>query len=92
MTFGYADRMSIQVAVKLPEAVVEEVDRLVREGRFANRTDAVRAALDRMLSEIREAQITVAIVQGYQRIPPTPEEDAWAKEAGDAMITEERWP
>jgi Arc/MetJ-type ribon-helix-helix transcriptional regulator len=84
--------MSIQLAVKLSEGMVDEVDRLIREGRFANRTDAVRAALDRMLAELREDQVTAAIVKGYQRIPADEADDVWAEAATRAMIAEEPWP
>jgi Arc/MetJ-type ribon-helix-helix transcriptional regulator len=84
--------MSIQLAVKLSESMVDEIDRLVREGRFANRTDAVRAALDRMLAELREDQVTTAIVKGYQRLPPDEADDVWAETATRAMIAEEPWP
>jgi Arc/MetJ-type ribon-helix-helix transcriptional regulator len=84
--------MSMQLAVKLPERMVEEIDRHVGEGRFANRTDAVRAALDRMLRELREEQVTAAIVEGYRRMPPEEADDAWAEAATRAMILEEPWP
>jgi Arc/MetJ-type ribon-helix-helix transcriptional regulator len=84
--------MSIQLAVKLQESMVDEIDRLVREGRFANRTDAVRAALDRMLAELREDQVTTAIVKGYQRMPPDEADDVWAEAATRAMLAEEPWP
>jgi len=84
--------MSIQLAVKLSKSMVEEIDELVRAGRFGSRTDAVRAALDRMLEEIREGQVTAAIVEGYRRIPPDEADDAWADAATRAMIMEEPWP
>jgi Arc/MetJ-type ribon-helix-helix transcriptional regulator len=84
--------MSTQLAVKLSESMVDEIDRLIRDGRFANRTDAVRAALDRMLEELREEQVTAAIVEGYRRIPPDEADDAWAETATRAMIADEPWP
>jgi Arc/MetJ-type ribon-helix-helix transcriptional regulator len=84
--------MSTQLAVKLSESMVVEIDRLIKDGHFANRTDAVRAALDRMLEEIREEQVTAAIVKGYQRIPPDESDGAWAEAATRAMIAEEPWP
>lgn len=84
--------MSTQLAVKLSESMVDEIDRLIKDGRFANRTDAVRAALDRMLEELREEQVTAAIVEGYERIPPNEADDAWAEAATRAMIADEPWP
>lgn len=82
--------------MKLADGMVDQVDELVRDGRFENRTAVVRAALDRMLAEIREQQIDAAIIEGYRRIPPgQPDEkwlDAWAEAATRAMIEEEPWP
>jgi Arc/MetJ-type ribon-helix-helix transcriptional regulator len=84
--------MPTQLAVKLTESMVAEVDRLIEAGRFANRTDAVRAALDRMLREIREEQVSAKIVEGYRRLPPDEADEAWADAATRAMIMEEPWP
>lgn len=84
--------MTTQLAVKLSESLVEEIDRLIEKGRFANRTEAVRAALDRMLEELREEQLSAAIVDGYRRVPPDDADDAWADAATRAMIMDERWP
>ena len=37
--------------VKMPPLMVEAIDRLVREGKFASRSEVVRVAVARMLME-----------------------------------------
>src|SRR3546814_1659662 len=44
MSFGYARRMTTQIAVKLPDGLVAAIDRLVDEGTFPRRSAAVRRA------------------------------------------------
>src|ERR1043166_3311530 len=77
--FWYADRMTIQIAVRLPSELLAGVDRLVERGRFANRTDAVRGALGRPGAASREAELDAAIVAGYRALPDDHELDAWAQ-------------
>ena len=57
-------------------------------------------SLQRYLAEIRripllsreeEQAIDRAIVEGYTRIPSTPEEDAWAEWSARRSVAEEPW-
>jgi Arc/MetJ-type ribon-helix-helix transcriptional regulator len=82
--------MTIQIAVRLPDDLVDGVDRMVRRGRFENRTEAVRMALERLVAQDREAQLDEAIVAGY-RAQPDDEPDAWAAAALRALVAEEPW-
>jgi Arc/MetJ-type ribon-helix-helix transcriptional regulator len=69
--------MTIQVAVRLDDGVVEQLDALVESGTGpANRTEAVRAALDLYLTTQRRRRIDHALVAGYRRQPPG-SPDAW---------------
>ena len=83
--------MTVQIAIKLADGVVKEIDRLVVRGRFENRTDAVRSAVDRMLRELRDRDLTEAILEGYRRMPSQDADQAWAEESTRAMIEEEPW-
>jgi Arc/MetJ-type ribon-helix-helix transcriptional regulator len=67
----------IAVTVALSEETVGEIDRLVAEGRFGDRAEAVRAAVDRLLGELGEER---------------PADDAWAEAAARAVIVEAPWP
>jgi Arc/MetJ-type ribon-helix-helix transcriptional regulator len=82
--------MTIQIAVRLPDELIADLDRMVGGGRFANRTDAVRHALERLLDDAREADLDAAIVAGYQRVPDE-EPEPWVEAATRAMVEEEPW-
>jgi hypothetical protein len=49
------------------------------------------AALDRLLADAERRAIDRAIVEGYTRIPPTPEENAYAEASGRRSIANEPW-
>ena len=82
--------MTRQLAVRLPDAMVKEVDRLVAAGRYESRTDAVRVALERLLDEVRRQDVDEAIVRGYERVPDGPV-DNWVEAATEALVKDEPW-
>jgi len=47
-----------KVAITLEEKTLKEVDRLVRERRYPNRSRAVQAALEEMMRRRRRARLT----------------------------------
>ena len=49
MTYRYAVRMTQQIAVKLPDRLVDELDALVADGAFASRSDAVRHGIEALV-------------------------------------------
>jgi Arc/MetJ-type ribon-helix-helix transcriptional regulator len=61
-------RAMVQIAVRLDEDDLAEVDRLVAEGRFASRTAAVRAAL--------RYQRRSTVLTEEPRTDPEPEHDS----------------
>lgn len=79
------------IAVRLPEVLVRAVDALVESGRYATRTEAVRAALRALVDAHERMLIDQAIVEGYTRMPQTDEEVALAAAATRALIEEEPW-
>lgn len=86
----YAPRMA-QMVARLDDELAEAVDALVAEGRVASRSEAIRIGLERLVDEHRRRRIGEEIVAGYERIPETDEELAWADAASVAMIREEPW-
>ncbi len=82
--------MTSQLAIRLPEALLIELDELVAAGRYLNRTHAARIAITELVERARRARIDEAIVAGYTRVPPTDDEERWA-EAATADLLEERW-
>ena len=57
--------MSTQIAVGLPEEALRRLDAAIARGVFANRAAAVRAGLDYLPREEREAEISAAYRRGY---------------------------
>ena len=57
--------MSIQIAVRLAVDDLKRLDAAIARGAFPSRAAAVRAGLDRLLREEREAEIAEAYRRGY---------------------------
>jgi Arc/MetJ-type ribon-helix-helix transcriptional regulator len=83
--------MTVQLVTRVPDALGEAVDGLVRAGVFSSRSDAVRAGLEAVVERERRAAIGSAIVDGYRRIPQEEDDLAWSDAASAAMIAEEPW-
>jgi Arc/MetJ-type ribon-helix-helix transcriptional regulator len=58
-----------QIAVRLPEELLAEVDELVARGIYDSRAAAVRAGLVAVVDSERRRQIDRAVIDGYRRIP-----------------------
>lgn len=61
--------MTTRITVKLPDELIANVDRLVRRGRFASRSDAVRNGLVKLLQEAESRRIDDAFAAGFARHP-----------------------
>jgi Arc/MetJ-type ribon-helix-helix transcriptional regulator len=61
------------------------------QGRYASRTDVVRAALDALISAHEQADLDRRMVEGYTRMPQTDDEVVLAAAATRALIAEEPW-
>lgn len=70
--------MTTQVPVRLSPRDLEALDELIAGGDFANRSDALRAGLARLLWEHRERDIDAAYRRGYEAHP----QEAWIGEVG----------
>lgn len=70
--------MTTQVPVRLTEEDVSALDRLVERGRFASRSDVLRAALSQLLEEERQQAIDEAYRRGYEQFP----QEEWIGVAG----------
>jgi len=79
------------VAFRLADRVLAAVDDLVAQGRYASRTDVVRAALDALIDAHEQADLDRRLVEGYTRMPQTDDEVALAAAATRALIAEEPW-
>lgn len=83
--------MSQQIAVRIPDDLAAELQRLVDRGAHATTAEAVRAGIRLVVAHERRKQVDAAIVDGYRRHPPTAADEGWADAAGRDMIAEEPW-
>ncbi len=83
--------MTQQLAIRIAEELAEGLDDLVKGGRFATRTEAVRAAIGELIERERRAAIGAAIVLGYEKHPETAEELQMADGNLRRLIVEEPW-
>jgi Arc/MetJ-type ribon-helix-helix transcriptional regulator len=80
-----------QIAVRLPNSLLAELDDLVGRGIYPTRAAAVRAGVEAITQVERDRATDRAIVAGYERIPPGDSEiDAAVASLRDA-ISEEPW-
>ena len=83
--------MSIQIAIRIPDALSEQLEELVASGRFDTKADAVRAALEALVDVERRADVGRRIVEGYRKVPQDDVDVAAAAEAASRSIDEEPW-
>jgi Arc/MetJ-type ribon-helix-helix transcriptional regulator len=80
-----------QIAVRLPEELLAEVDELVAQGVYDSRAAAVRAGLEAVAESERRRRIDRAVIAGYQRIPAGEAEHESAVASLRDAILDEPW-
>ncbi|CAN5729415.1 hypothetical protein BH18ACT13_BH18ACT13_16260 [soil metagenome] len=80
-----------QLATRVDDELVEQIDALVSEGVVDSRSDAVRQALRALVDRHRRRRIAEADIAAYSAQPQTEEELSGVDEAARRMIEEETW-
>jgi Arc/MetJ-type ribon-helix-helix transcriptional regulator len=80
-----------QIAVRLPEELLAEVDGLVARGLYESRAAAVRAGIEAVTESERRRQTDRAILEGYRRKPAREAEREAAVASLRDAILEEPW-
>jgi len=80
-----------QIAVKLPDGLVRELDELVAQGLFASRSSAVRRAVEMIVSGQRRDALEEVYANGYRRAPESESEMAEARRLATLAINDEPW-
>lgn len=80
-----------QIAVKLPDGLVAELDGLVAQGVFANRSAAIRLAVETIVARQRRVVLEHAFLEGYRRQPESDSELAEARRLGEQAINDDPW-
>lgn len=83
--------MTTQVAVKLPDRLIAELDELVAEGVFASRSHAVRYGLEAVVRQQQRELIDRGFADGFRRHPDTEDELADATRMAVDAIEDEPW-
>lgn len=80
-----------QIAVRLPQELLDKVDDLVARGVYESRAAAVRAGVEAVAESERRRQVDQAVIEGYQRRPAgVAEREAAIASLRDAIL-EEPW-
>ena len=79
-----------KVAISLPEEVLNAVEK-EREESGESRSQIFRRALELLLRQRKEREMSEQYIQAYQRIPETEEEVTAARRAASAILAGEPW-
>jgi Arc/MetJ-type ribon-helix-helix transcriptional regulator len=80
-----------QIAVRLPEELLAEVDELVARGVYESRAAAVRAGLEAVAESERRRRMDRAVIAGYRRRPAGDAERDSAVASLREAILDEPW-
>jgi Arc/MetJ-type ribon-helix-helix transcriptional regulator len=80
-----------QLVTRLEDGLLAKVDGLIADGVVANRSEAVRLGLERLVDQLQRQRVGAAIVAAYRRRPQTDDEIAGLDEATHALVSEEPW-
>ena len=80
-----------QIAVRIPEELLVELDDLVRRGVYESRAAAVRAGIEAIAALDRRRRIDAAVIEGYRRLPAGAADAASALASLRDAIAEEPW-
>ena len=83
--------MTKQIAVKLPNRLVGELDQLVERGAFDSRSQAVRTGLEAMVGSYRRQDLDQRYRDAITRFPETDEEIGEATRLAVNAIRDEQW-
>ena len=78
-----------KVAISLPAAVLERVERARRPGQ--SRSDFITQAIEAYLADQQTRAEADAYARGYEQFPETPEEVAEIDRLGAAVLASEPW-
>ena len=79
-----------KIAISLPEEVLTAVER-EREESGESRSQIFRRAVDLLLRQRKEREMSELYIRAYQQVPETKEEVAAARRAASTILAEEPW-
>lgn len=64
--------MAFQIAIRIPDDELRELDEAVKRGQFKSRADGMRRALGDLLAALREREVAREYREAYTRQPQDP--------------------
>ena len=83
--------MSTQLAIRLPDDLLRDLDWVILRLNYDSRAEAMRDALVKLVDQERRREIGEQIADGYRRMPQTEEEIAGSDQAFIDSVNEEPW-
>ncbi|MEO8267376.1 MAG: ribbon-helix-helix protein, CopG family [Ilumatobacteraceae bacterium] len=83
--------MPSQLAIRLPDDLLRDLDWIVVRLKYDSRTEAMRDALVRLVDQERRRDIGEQIAEGYRRMPQTEEEIDGGDQAFLDSVNDEPW-
>ena len=83
--------MSTQLAIRLPDETLADLDWLVVRCNYSSRTEAMRTAIENAIREERRRQIDEQYEEAYTRMPQTEAELAHVRHQRFAHLDDEDW-
>ncbi len=83
--------MSTQLAIRLPDDLLRDLDWVVHRLNYDSRTEAMRDALVKLIDQERRRQIDEQYIEAYTRMPQTDDEVESAYDSLRQAIEEEPW-
>jgi len=79
-----------KIAISLPEEMLTAVER-EREGSGESRSQIFRRAVELLLRQRKEQEMSEQYIRAYQHVPETKEEIDAARHAASTILAEEPW-
>ncbi len=79
-----------KIAISLPEEILAAVER-EREESGESRSQIFRRAVDLLLRQRKEQEMSEKYIQAYQRVPETKEEVTAARRSASSILAAEPW-
>ncbi len=83
--------MTTQLAVRLEDQLVAELDWLIVRCSFENRADVVRAAIAALAKLEREREIDERMIAAYTALPQTDDEVSWSGHNDWSALDDDDW-
>jgi metal-responsive CopG/Arc/MetJ family transcriptional regulator len=83
--------MTTQLAIRLPDELLRDLDWLVARLHYSNRTEAMRDAIAKLVDQERRRDVGERVAEGYRNMPQSDTELDVADQAFFDSVDDESW-